>query len=117
MERVSGEGYEIRYDPVTTTIELCGSLRLLGASSYDSIIELFDRVLAQHPQKIILNLYQLKFLNSSGINALSKFVIKIRDQGSSEVLVQGTAKFPWQSKSLRNLQRLMPELQLEIKSL
>ena len=63
---------------------------------------------------ITLQLKNLQFLNSSGINTLSKFVIRVRNEKQSEVLVQGTEKFPWQSKSLRNLQRLMPELRLEI---
>ena len=111
---ISGEGYEIRYEPVTATIEFHGSLRLLGASRYNAIIELLENILAQHPKKIIINLRKLAFLNSSGINALSKFIIKVRDQRSSELLVLGAAKFTWQSKSLRNLQRLMPGLQLEI---
>ena len=61
-----------------------------------------------------LDLRQLQFLNSSGINALSKFILHVRNQKVSQVLVQGSARFPWQEKSLINLQRLLPTLKLEI---
>ena len=32
----------------------------------------------------------------------------------SQVVVQGSARFPWQEKSLKNLQRLLPALKLDI---
>lgn len=111
---ILGEGYRIAYNPSTATVTCDGSLRLLGSAGYTDIIEFFDGVAAQRPKKIIIELQNLKFLNSSGINALSKFVIKIREQKSSQIVVRGSKKFPWQSKSLINLQRLMPELQLDI---
>jgi hypothetical protein len=65
------------------------------------------------PPKITLNLQKLEFLNSSGINVLSKFVIKVRQKGTMQMVVQGSKTIPWQGKSLKNLQRLMPSLQLE----
>ena len=114
MKKVTGDEYQILYDPSTATIEFTGSLRLLGASSYEPIIELLDEVVEQKPKIITVQLKNLQFLNSSGINALSKFVIRVRNEKQSGIVVQGTEAFPWQSKSLRNLQRLMPELRLEI---
>lgn len=44
---------------------------------------------------------------------LSKFVINIRKKNSTKIIVQGSAAIPWQGKSLKNLQRLMPSLILE----
>jgi hypothetical protein len=114
MKKVSGENYEIIYSEGTSTITFQGSLRLLGTSSYAPIIELLDELIAAAPKKIIIQLHELKFLNSSGINTLSKFVIKVRNLKTTAIVVQGTEKFPWQNKSLQNLKRLMPDLQLEI---
>ena len=57
---------------------------------------------------------ELQFLNSSGINTLSKFILQVRKHNVSQVVVQGSARFPWQEKSLKNLQRLLPALQLDI---
>lgn len=106
--------YHIHYDSNTTTIHCKGSLRLGGMDDYAPIIELLNYVADQNLTTITLDLQQLEFLNSSGINVLSKFVIKIRQKKTLEMIVRGSKKIPWQSKSLTNLQRLMPTLQLEL---
>jgi hypothetical protein len=110
---IKGTNYHVTYDPTTSTIALQGTLRLRGITEYDPIVELMDDVTVQAPETIILDLQKLQFLNSSGINILFKFVIKIREQGSSKLIVRGSTKIPWQQKSLPNLQRLMAEVQLE----
>ena len=133
---ITGEGYHITYDPATTTISCQGALRLYGAAGYvsleefkksqyseqqsksgvySSLMDLFNKILNQRPATITLNLCELQALNSSGINVLSKFVIKARDQKVSQFIVQGTRQFPWQTKVLNNLQRLMPDIVLEWK--
>ncbi len=115
MEKeITGENYRVAYNEHTATISCEGSLRLYGASGYSHIVELFNAVADKKPDVITLDLQKLQFLNSSGINALSKFVITVRNQKASHLILKGTKGFPWQSKSLKNLQRLMPELQLEI---
>jgi len=63
---------------------------------------------------LTLNLQELEFLNSSGISMLSMFVVKVRDRGVTQLVLQGSNKILWQTKSLRNLQRLMPGLTLEL---
>jgi hypothetical protein len=45
---------------------------------------------------------------------LSMFVVKIRERGDVQLTLRGSAKILWQTKSLRNLQRLMPALKLEL---
>lgn len=112
---ISGENYRVTYDPKMATVTCEGSLRLYGASGYSSIVELFNKAADQKAATLRLNLQNLQFLNSSGINALSKFVIRVRNNKTSKLIVQGTDAYPWQSKSLTNLQRLMPEIQLEMK--
>ncbi|MFC1974981.1 STAS domain-containing protein [Chloroflexota bacterium] len=110
---IKGTNYHVTYDSTTATVALQGTLRLRGINEYDPIVELLDDVTAQEPETITLNLQNLQFLNSSGINILFKFVIQIREQGSSKLVVRGSTKIPWQKKSLQNLQRLMAGVQLE----
>lgn len=105
--------YHINYDAEIPAIVCVGSLRLSGMDEYAPIVELLNTVAEQECPTILLDLRKLEFLNSSGINVLSKFVIKIRQKKQVQMLVQGSTKIPWQSKSLKNLQRLMPTLQLE----
>jgi hypothetical protein len=45
---------------------------------------------------------------------LSMFVVKVRDRGDVRLVLQGSNKVLWQTKSLCNLQRLMPGLTLEL---
>lgn len=112
MEIKSGE-YNILYDPDTETVICQGSLRLSGMEEYAPIVQLLNHLADSEPRKITLNLRSLEFLNSSGINVISKFVIKVRQKGTIQMIVQGSQTIPWQGKSLKNLQRLMPSLQLE----
>jgi len=110
---VNGDDYRVWYNSESTSINCQGSLRLAGTEEYAPIVKILDTVIEGSPQVITLNLCQLEFLNSSGINILSKFVIKVRQKESIKIIVQGSENIPWQGKSLKNLQRLMPSLTLE----
>jgi hypothetical protein len=110
---ISAENYCVARDENINTISFKGSLRLSGMEEYEPIINLLDGLANQDPEQIILDLTGLEFLNSSGISMLSKFVINIRKKNSTQIIVQGSGAIPWQGKSLKNLQRLMPSLILE----
>ena len=114
MMEISGETYQINYDAATATITWQGIFRLQGTSEYAPIVALLDQAAATGAPVITLNLTELQFLNSSGINTLSKFVIKVRNQGESQIVVFGNHEYSWQTKSLKNFQRLMPGLTLQI---
>jgi anti-anti-sigma factor len=111
---IRSKNYSVVYDEVSQQIVFEGSLRLNGSTEYASISDLLNHVAQQEPPKIVLDLTQLNFLNSSGISILSRFVINVRKRQNIQMIVIGAKKNPWQSKSLKNLQRLMPSLQLEL---
>ena len=111
---IKAESYSILYDESSNNIIFDGSLRLNGTAEYASIAELLEKIAQQEPEKIVLDLKELNFLNSSGISVLSKFVINIRRRKNIQMVVIGAKKNPWQGKSLKNLQRLMPSLKLEM---
>ncbi|MCP2727327.1 slr1659 superfamily regulator [Limnofasciculus baicalensis] len=111
---IKTKDYSVCYDTTTWTVDWQGSLRLSGSDEYAPIVDLLEQVTESQPPSITLNLRHLEFLNSSGISMLSKFVIKVRQKKNISVVVQGSQKIPWQGKSLKNLQRLMPTLKLEL---
>ena len=111
---IKTDNYNVIYDKPSHTIIFDGSLRLNGTAEYASISELLNSVVEQEPEKIVLDLKELSFLNSSGISILSKFVINVRKRKNIQMLVIGVKNNPWQGKSLKNLQRLMPSLELKL---
>lgn len=114
MIDITAQDYQVRYDAATGTVSCQGSLRLAGSDEYEPVAQLLQEAAQQQSQQMCLDLRNLQFLNSSGINMLSKFVIKLRQQEGVKMVIQGSQSIPWQGKSLKNLQRLMPSMVLEI---
>lgn len=109
---ITSDKYSVRYDSANQMIICQGALRLAGMQDYAPIVQLLDQAIEDHPSVLTLNLRELNFLNSSGINVLSKFVLKVRNQQDIHLIVQGSTEIPWQEISLANLKRLMPPLEL-----
>jgi hypothetical protein len=114
IQEIQGEDYSIQYQPESVTVTFQGELSLSGPVEYAPIAELLDEVANGEPPTITLNLKQLEFVNSSGISMLSKFVISVRKKKTIQLLVLGSNDIPWQQKSLRNLEKLLPTLKLEL---
>ena len=112
MAEINQDDYRVSYDPGTAVITCSGRFRLRG-EEYAPIAELLNEAADAKSPTLMLDLRKLQFLNSSGINTLSKFVLRIRKHNVSAVTIIGNAAFPWQHKSLKNLQRLLPGLQVE----
>jgi hypothetical protein len=110
--KIATEDYSVDYDPEAQKIVYWGTLRLASTEDYAPIAALLDQAVTAKPPALTLDLRELKFLNTSGINVLSKFVIKVRQQETIQLNIQGSLTIPWQGRSLKNLQRLMPSLQL-----
>jgi hypothetical protein len=87
---------------------------LRGGEEYAPILQLLMQAAAARHETLTLDLRTLEFLNSSGINTLSKFILEVRKHNASQVVIKGSSQFAWQTKSLTNLQRLLPGLQMEI---
>jgi hypothetical protein len=103
----------VQYDEAASTVRCSGSFRLHG-DEYKPVLDLLGHAADAKPATLTLDVRELQFLNSSGINTLSKFILQVRKHNVSQVVVQGSARFPWQEKSLKNLQRLLPALRLDI---
>lgn len=110
--QISAEDYCIQYDISSSIVDFHGSLLLNGAEEYAPIVQLLNEVVEQQPI-ITLNIQKLRMLNSSGFQMLSKFVIKVRQQGGINLIIKGNPKISWQARSLQNLQRLMPALEVD----
>lgn len=114
---IKGDKYSITYDHTAATVICKGSLLLNGAKEYEPVLQLFNLAAEQQQTKsLILDLRELKFLNSSGINMMTKFVIHVSDIKPLmiDLSMIGDKKIAWQDKLAKNLQRLMPGLRVNL---
>ena len=109
--QVQGDKYSISYQSETETVRCAGFLDLRGKDGYKDMADLFDEVAARSstPGKIMLDVRDLEFLNSSGITTIGGFVIKLRNKGDVQLVIQCSDKHSWQSRSMVGLQKLMPD--------
>lgn len=113
MNIIEDENYKVVYEPDQQSVIFSGILRLGGMAEYAPIVECLEQAVAENTE-LTLSLKALEFLNSSGIAMLSKFVISARNKEDFELNIVGSSDITWQGKSLKNLQRLMPALSLNL---
>lgn len=111
---VKNDEYQVRYNPQTQTVTFQGELQLNGMEEYAPLVTLLDEVVNQELSVLTLDLRELEFLNSSGVNVLLGLVIKVRDRQTIQLIVEGSETVSWQTRSLNNIRRLMPTAQLHI---
>lgn len=116
MIELKDNKYQVTYNPDTATITIEGSLLLNGAPAYEPILQLLKQAAEeQEPNTLTVNICTLKFMNSSGINMLTKFVMYVSDIKQLKLLVifQAQKQIAWHDKLCINLQRLLPSLQIQ----
>ncbi|MDX6463673.1 MAG: hypothetical protein QOH35_4317 [Acidobacteriaceae bacterium] len=114
MKNIHGESFDIRLEEESSTILFKGALRLCGTEDYAPILDMLKETLTDPAMRIVLDLRELDFLNSSGITMLSRFVMEARDRPGIDLQVLASEAVPWHARSLRNLQRLMPGLSIRL---
>ena len=113
-QEIKDKDYAVSYNSQTSTVKLTGLLSLGGPKEYKPIADLLNGIVESEPPEITLDLRELEFLNSSGISMLSKFVLGLRKKKNVQLIILGSNDMPWQGKSLKNLQKFLPSLKLNI---
>ena len=114
MKNITGESYQIRLEEDNSTVFFKGALRLSGTEDYAPILEMLKETLIHPVAPIVLDLRELDFLNSSGITMFSRFVIEARDHTGINLQFLASESIHWHARSLKNLQRLMPSLIIQL---
>jgi hypothetical protein len=112
---ITGETFSVRASEDGRLIAFKGALRLTGMEDYAPILALLRASLKDATGEVVLDVRELDFLNSSGITMFSRFVIEARDRANVRVDFIASDAIPWQGRSLKNLQRLMPSLNVVLK--
>jgi hypothetical protein len=109
-----GEDFVITYNESRNAVEFFGTLRLRDSADYKPLTEMLENALRNAKESMILDFRSLQFLNSAGINTISRFVITARTSDTVQLRVMGNEEISWQQKSLRNLQKLWAKVSIEI---
>ncbi len=112
--KIDGDDYSIDYDSESGITRFSGSLRLNGTDEYAPIAGFLDEAHADKSGGPSWDLTALEFLNSSGINMMYKFIIGLRKEPGVTMMVIGSSKIAWQAKSLANMKKFLPSLELNI---
>ncbi len=114
MKNINGESYALSLAEDNCTVSFKGALRLSGVEDYAPILDLLKGTLNNPAAPIVLDLTELDFLNSSGITMFSRFVIEVRGRAGINLQFLASESIPWHARSLKNLQRLMPSLNIRL---
>lgn len=102
--------YRLWHDEASATVHFEGSIRL-RPHDYEPLWSFLVGALDRKPPALTLDFAQLAFLNSSGINAVYKLAVEMRKRGGVKlVVIAGPGA--WQKKSLPNLKRFLPDVEL-----
>jgi hypothetical protein len=96
-------------------VEFFGTLRLRDSADYKPLTQMLETAHKNAKDAVVLDFRNLQFLNSAGINTISRFVITARTADSVQLRVLGNSEISWQNKSLVNLQKLWAKVAIEIR--
>ncbi len=109
-----GEDYVVTYVESRSAVEFFGSLRLRDSADYKPLTDMLETAHRNAKGAMIMDFRNLQFLNSAGINTISRFVITARTANTTQLRVLGNTEISWQQKSLGNLQKLWAKVSIEI---
>lgn len=114
VEEIKGDEYTISYNSIEHSVAFGGTIRLQTSEDYAPITDLLQKAHTEAGMTLILDFRGLQFLNSAGINTVSKFVIACRKDDRVVLAIKGNKDIYWQQKSLQNMQKLWPKVTIEI---
>lgn len=91
---------------------LVGVLRLATPAAYKKIFDPLTDALTAN-DAFTVDIVEVKFMNSSGITALSRLVLAARKQ-DKPLTILGTEAVAWQKKTITSLKRLHKKLTVEL---
>ncbi len=111
MGAVSNEDYSLQWDAGRATV--IGIMRLASPDSYEQVFAGIRSSISAAEAGFVVDISEVRFMNSSGITALSRLVLLARKHGHP-LLIIGSKSISWQTKTLSSLQRLYGKLNVDL---
>lgn len=103
------------YTVDSSTLNKCiisGSMRLPSPISYDEPFNAIKTGIEEATDTFEIDIYDLEYLNSSGITSIARLIITARKLNKPITLIINT-NIPWQNRSLASLKNLWEKLEFE----
>lgn len=111
--RIDDDRFQITYEQDKKTVFFFGSLRMNDFAEFEKIHKFMREVYDLESNELILNYFNLEFMNSAGISTLCKFIFDIKDLNPiKQVTIVGNSGILWQQKSFENLRKIWSKLNL-----
>lgn len=106
--------HTVTWDEAANRLTFTGTLQLMR-KDYRPICDLLDSLLRRHDlPRLLIDITRLKMLNSSGLNALSRFVLGMRARSGTQVIFHGSRAILWHHKTLANMKSFLPTAEIEL---
>lgn len=111
MQDIKTDAYEILHI-TESEVSIKGKLRLPSPSAYNPQFLPIQDAITNVKRKYFIDISELEYLNSSGINAIAKLVLHARSK-EKELILKVSRKIPWQDKTIVSLSKLYGGLDFE----
>lgn len=110
---LKGGAYSISFDEQNAVIVFKGVSQFPNLSEYEVIKNFLFDAAKKVMNILVLDISELRFLNSSGVTILSMFIIHLRKEQRIKLLIRGSRNISWQERSLNNLKKLWADVEIQ----
>ena len=103
---ISGERYNISYDPLDQQVNFEGSLRAVNQADLDAIRDYLADLHQRLDGTMRLNFRKLRYLNSAGLRVIIDFLKQASQARKLDIQLIGSKVVAWEEKTLTNLPAL-----------
>ena len=113
--KIESKEYRIWYDNIQSTVHFEGSLRHYHQDEYIMLQKFLMDILELEHKEVILDFFNLIFLNSAGISTLCRYVLNVKEQNKVQLKIIGNNEILWQVKSFDNFKRIWKKIKIDFK--
>lgn len=94
-------------------VKLAGTYRFQSPEEYKLYFEPISTKIAEATEEFVIELKEVKFMNSSGISSLGKLLIASRNL-NKPLKILASQEIPWQAKGLKSFEKLGSQIKVVI---
>lgn len=107
---IQTKGYKVEY--MNNVLTISGKLSMM-VEDYSEIEAFFEKVMASRPSKIVLDIRNLEYMNSSGIKTICvNLILEAADIKNHHMQILCSNKYAWQRETIPAFKALMDNMEI-----